>query len=420
MAVITHTCGTLRLAERESIASCSMLQLVLLVDDHEAQLSEPHLLDDARVPTTMPAMDCASSGACRFALAPRDPVSSVTRGSYPGRPAHRPAPADAARRGGNGRRGPRAPRRARGARRPTSTACNMARSATTVAPVPTSPCTSRFTGCRPARSAAISSSCLAAARTAAWRRTHSKRTRPAGRPQHHRGLVGAARARAAPPSPRPTPTGDGRRRCRSRSRGTWLDAPQRARQGLPSRTDDGSDSAISSMRSSTCRPIARSPRAELAGGRVHRDEGMDLVVLVERLELRVGELQLAVEHPDLAGEHRPHPGLSPATSTGWPLRTCSRARRFSLRMTTASSLPLRRAHVPRGLLHLRDDRDVLADLQPRDVGEPPAIDVVVVAQQIARRVQRQLRLQRIGGAVTECLDQRCAEIDAHSTPNTSG
>ena len=52
----------------------------------------------------------------------------------------------------------------------------------------------------------------------------------------------------------------------------------------------------------------------------------------------------------------------------------------------------------RGLLHLRDDRDVLADLQARDVGEPPAVDVAarVVAQQIADGLQRQLGGQQLG------------------------
>jgi hypothetical protein len=64
---------------------------------------------------------------------------------------------------------------------------------------------------------------------------------------------------------------------------------------------------------------------------------------------------------------------------------------------------------------------VLADLQARDVGEPPAVDVAagVVAKQVADGLQRQLGGQQLGGTRAERRDQRCGQL-GQSTPNTSG
>ena len=111
------------------------------------------------MPTTIPASpDCASSSAFRFAAADSDPDSSVTRVACSAPPS---SPACAS--GPSSDRSDRACCAARtsvgasiAACRPLSTTCSIARSATTVLPAPTSPCTSRFMGASPAMSAAIS------------------------------------------------------------------------------------------------------------------------------------------------------------------------------------------------------------------------------------------------------------------------
>ena len=169
-------------------------------------------------------------------------------------------------------------------------------------------------------------------------------------------------------------------------------------------------------------------RADLRRGRVHGDERADLVLLLERLELRVRELQGAVEHADLAGEHRAQPRLHDVADL---LPVEERAvERGALLVADhhveqgAATLP----HRPlRRLLHLRDDGDVLADLETGDVGEPATVDVAarVVAQQITDGAELQLGLEHVGGLAPEQRLQRRLEIDVielrhYSTPSTNG
>ena len=315
---------------------------------------------------------------------------------------------------------------------PASTACSIARSATTVLPAPTSPCTSRFIGCRPARSAAISSptACCPAV-SANGSRASNAASRRAGRGAGTPRRAGrpwpgaAARARAARPSPRPTPAGGGRRRCRSGSRARGCGAARGSSSARlsRSRTEDGSGSAIVVDH---VEHLAHRPGdhlgTELAGGRVDGDEGADLVVFVEGLELRVGELQLPVEHADLAGEHGPDPRLDQRLQLVAVEERAVELGALLVADHDGEQLAVARAHVAqRGLLHLRDDRDVLADLQARDVGEPPAVDVAarVVAEQVADRVQGQLGGQQLGGTRAQRRDQWRGQL-GHSTPNTSG
>ena len=282
----------------------------------------------AWVPTTMPASpDSASSSAFVFACRrqrtreQRDPGGDVRP-----RPAHRPGRAARAATAASGRAARRAPRWAR-AWRPASvsTTCSIARSATTVLPAPTSPCTSRFIGApgRQIRRDLVADRPLPGGQGVA---AAGRRTPPAGHPTRAGspppavdGLPGgAARARAARPGPRPTPAGSSRCTGPLRLSGRWMRRSARPSSDRPSapRSDAGSGScglASSSSTWRTQRPIARSRSP--GGRRVDRQERADALALLDRLELRVGELQLVPEPGDLAGEQRPQPrGPSPSAA----------------------------------------------------------------------------------------------------------
>ena len=196
----------------------------------------------AWVPTTMPASpDCASSSACRLALAPSDPVSSVTRvamSAAPSSPRLAERPEQRAQRagvlggehlGGGEHRG--LPARVDRLQHRPQRHHGLAR-----ADVALHEPVHRV---RPARSAAISApTARCPAVSANGSRASNASSRPPGRGGHGRRRAvrpwpgAAARARAARPSPRPTPAGGGRRRCRSGSRARGCAAaPGRARPG---------------------------------------------------------------------------------------------------------------------------------------------------------------------------------------------
>ncbi len=164
------------------------------------------------------------------------------------------------------------------------------------------------------------------------------------------------------------------------------------------------------------------PGRELAGGRVDRHERADLVVVAQRLELRVRELELVVEHAHLAGEQRPQAGGEHALE---PVAVEERAVEPAAPAVLdddRQQLPAPRAHLAQGgLLDLGHHRGVRADLQARDVGEPPAVDVAagIVPEQVADRVQVELGGERVGGLAADGPEQRGVEVD-HSTPSTSG
>ena len=196
---MTSTCGRRALGP-QGVALLDA-EPVLLVDDDQAEVGEGDALRRAARACRRrcrPRRLAASASAARRAAAPCEPVSSATRVATSGdaelagrsradraaRPASARAAAPAPRSG-------RAARPARRCRRPAS----IARSATTVLPEPTSPCSSRCIGAAAARSAASTSPTSGWPAVSANGSAASKAaSSPPGRPG--RGIPGSARVAA--------------------------------------------------------------------------------------------------------------------------------------------------------------------------------------------------------------------------------
>ena len=149
VAVITSTCGVMPSRPRSRRRSrcrtpnrcCSSM-----TTSPRSKNSTPSL-SSACVPTTIPATpDTASSSAWRFSPTDIEPVSNVTWTSRPASSSKsRIVRACCAARTSVGA--------SRTDCRPASTTCSIPSNATTVLPEPTSPCSSRFMGAPPDRSA---------------------------------------------------------------------------------------------------------------------------------------------------------------------------------------------------------------------------------------------------------------------------
>ena len=160
VAVITRTCGGLPSGCLvRSACRCSTPNRCCSSTTISPRLAKNTPSDSsAWVPTTIPACpDAMVSSACLRALAGSEPVSRVIAVASGGAPSSPPRPS-----------GPSTSRSDRAcwaastsvgasitACRPESITCSIARSATTVLPEPTSPCSSRFIGWMVARSVAI-------------------------------------------------------------------------------------------------------------------------------------------------------------------------------------------------------------------------------------------------------------------------
>ena len=93
--------------------------------------------------------------------------------------------------------------------------------------------------------------------------------------------------------------------------GRWMRRSARPSSDRPSarRSVSGSGSVGSVEQLQHLAHAARDlPGVEPLRRRVDRQERADALALLDRLELRVGELQLVAEPGDLAGEQRPQPG----------------------------------------------------------------------------------------------------------------
>ena len=196
----------------------------------------------AWVPMTMPASpETVSSSACRLAAVPIEPVSSATlvpRSAPPSIPRSASGPSSSVidRRCCCARTSVGA---SRAACPPASTTVSMARSATTVLPDPTSPCSSRCMGCSWASSAvrtSPTSRCPSvrvngSRASNAWTRPPSRATRGvASRPR-------AAALRRASTTWRTYASSKRNRRCaccQSRSdSGRWISRNDSVRSGKP-------------------------------------------------------------------------------------------------------------------------------------------------------------------------------------------
>jgi hypothetical protein len=173
-------------------------------------------------------------------------------------------------------------------------------------------------------------------------------------------------------------------------------------------------------------------RGDLPGGRVDRQERAEIVVALQRLELRVGQLELVPERPDLAGEQRPgarcDQALEPVPVEERAVEPAAPVVADHHGQQLAAALPHR---AQRGLLDLGDERGVLAQLQPGDVGELAAVDVAarVVPHQVAHRGDLQLGGQQLGRLHADHARQGRGHVDpgldpgadpGHSTPSTRG
>ena len=272
-----------------------------------------------------PRPPATSRSARRRAAAPCEPVTSATRVPCSGRRAGRARPAAPSSR--RDRAVVLAASTSVGASRaawpPASTTWSIARSATTVLPEPTSPCSSRCIGCArgqvggdllPDRRAARRS-----ARTAAARRTRraARRRRGGAGRAGHAGRAGAALGQLEldgeglvplqpllrpPRPPRVRPVDRPQRRAQRRA--------VAARRGPRPAADPAAGRAMSS----TSRTHWRSPRTAARRGRVDRDQragellGVTVAVVVEQDVLRAVELALAAELGRPSGEQPPPAG----------------------------------------------------------------------------------------------------------------
>ncbi len=274
------------------------------------------------MPTTMPASPlAASASAVRRAAAPCEPVSSATRVAASGAPSS-PAVASGPSRAASERAcccASTSVGASSAAWPPLSTTCSIARSATTVLPEPTSPCSSRCIGAsldevvgelRRRRRPAPASGRRAARRR---RRRAARRGRPA------RGTPGSERvaARRWASTTCRTKASSNVSRCLARARrprgGTACGRRAGPARGRPARGAAAGRPAAGRRRGRPCRARCGPTRATsrldaLADGRVDRHHragellGDDALVVVDELVLRVRQLDLAVEALDLAGE----------------------------------------------------------------------------------------------------------------------
>ena len=263
-------------------------EAVLLVDDDEPEVEELHLVleqrvrADRRCPPRRRRCRASPRGGARST---RDPVSSATRvprSVPPSRPRSASGPSIAVIErwccwastsvGASSAAWP-----------PESTTVSIARSATTVLPEPTSPCSSRCIGWVRARSAAIvrPTSHLAVGQRERQPRVErleqpAWRAPRAARRAARRRRAGAARARSAARTPRPSAAARG-----PRARRPWSSAGGRRaarRAGPAARSARACSGGIGSSRSSgiwssTMPDRARDlPRRHRRGRRVDRDE----------------------------------------------------------------------------------------------------------------------------------------------------
>ena len=210
---------------------------------------------------------------------------------------------------------------------PASTTCSIARSATTVLPEPTSPCSSRCIGCSAASSSATVSP------TSRWPAVSVERqpgveggeqAAGAGRPRAWPGAARRRGRRCASASWTPSASSHASRRRaaptgRGRRGGAWRGARRRADiRPWRARTSASSGSGTWSSISSACSTAPRDrPGAHRLGGRVDRDQPAGVVVGVGRRRSRraaqqqvlgVDELARAAELADLAGEQAARAG----------------------------------------------------------------------------------------------------------------
>jgi len=157
------------------------------------------------------------------------------------------------------------------------------------------------------------------------------------------------------------------------------------------------------------------PGGEVLGGRVHRDQfgrvlgRLGRVVGAEQLELRMGELALALERGDPPGEHavpaRGELALPEADTVEERQRQPGPAigdRNFE---QLAAPVP----HRPGlDLLHLREDGHVVAVAQGRQVGQlaTGGVPARVVPEQVAGGGQAERRVQLGRGLPAEGDSQR--------------
>ena len=144
------------------------------------------------------------------------------------------------------------------------------------------------------------------------------------------------------------------------------------------------------------------PGGHVLGGRVHRDQfggvlgRLGRVVGAEELELRVRELALALEGGHPPGEH----GVPPGSELALPvLHLVEERQRQPGPPVGDRDLEQLAAPGPHGpgpdLLHLREDRDLLAVPQRGQVGElaAAAVPARIVPQQVPRGGQAERRVQ---------------------------
>ncbi len=309
---------------------------------------------------------------------------------------------------------------------PASTTWSMARSATTVLPEPTSPCSRRCIGCSAARSAAISaptSRCPAVSVNGSRASNASSSPPPAaGRATPGRAAASARRRASAacrtkassylslrcPRRQSSSVYGS----CTSRSASSRPGQPEAGEQltgqrvgqvGLGERVEHGAHGALDA------------PGGQRRGGRVDRDRpgglherrGLVVDLGAHHLVVGVGELDRAAVELHRAGEHPQAPWPQPALVHAQRAGALAEERQGQLPGAVGhhglhehAAARAHRAHG--GAAHLGHHGDVLAGPQLGQVRQAPRGGVAarVVPQEVADGVQAQSG-ERSGGAFAQ-------------------